>query len=149
MTVKKIMKGLKRMNVLSHFNLHQIAKNHDLTIEQLFLLFQLTEESADEDIAKSATVGELASYFSITSHTLSERIKRLEKRELIEKIKDKTDSRVNRIFLTEKGKLLINQINNETGELMLENAIKNVDDEILNGFLLGVNEINKNVCKNN
>jgi len=143
MTVKKIMKGLKRMNILSHFNLHQIAKNHDLTIEQLFLLFQLTEEHAGDDSSKSATVGELASYFSITSHTLSERIKRLEKRELILKIKDGKDARINRIFLTEKGKLLINQISSETGELMLENAIKNVDDEILNGFLLGLEEINK------
>ena len=149
MIVKEVMKSLKRMNNVSQFKLHQVAKGHDLTIEQLFLLIQLTEEYTDVGFSKSATVGELAFDFSITPHTLSERIKRLEKRELIRKIKDEKDSRINRIFLTENGELLINKINSETGDIILENAIKDVDPEILHGFLLGLNEINKNVCKNN
>lgn len=147
MIVNEVIKNLREMNNLTQYKLHEVAKDNDLSIEQLFLLIQLTERIAI--FSKPPTIGELADSFSITPHTLSERIKRLEKKDLIEKIKDENDLRINRISATTNGHDLINRINKETGNVVLEKAIYKLEPEILNGLLVGLRELNKNFCPNN
>ena len=56
------------------------------------------------------TIGEIAVNIGNAPHTLSGRIKRLEKKGLVRKEKDETDLRINRVVFTEKGQNLINNI---------------------------------------
>jgi DNA-binding MarR family transcriptional regulator len=91
------------------------------------------------------TIGELAADIGNAPHTLSGRIKRLEKKGLIKKIQDEKDLRINRVVFTEKGQELINTIKKEAHNAFIQNALKKMDKETLDNFFEGLKELNKNL----
>ena len=95
------------------------------------------------------TVGEIAAGIGNAPHTLSERIKRLEKKGFVEKIRDEKDLRISRVMLTGKGQDLIDRIKNEAGNIFIYNALEKMDDESLNNLLNCLRKLNENLPQSN
>lgn len=93
------------------------------------------------------TIGQVANDIGNTPHTLSERIKRLEKKDLVKKIRDDTDLRVIRIMLSSDGQKLIDQIKDEASNIFIYNALKKMDQKSLDNLLTGLKLLNHELSK--
>ncbi len=143
----EIQKHLEHINKLIQLKHRETAQKCGLTFEQFHLLIELDhhhELMVTEDILPP-TVGEIAADIGNAPHTLSERIKRLEKKGLVKKIRDKRDLRINRVALTDKGQILIDRIKNESGNIFICNALEKMDEKLLNGLLDGLKQLNENL----
>lgn len=147
MNETEVFKCWKHLNRQIHLKHHEIAQSHGLTLEQFHLLMELDELELDmiSDDLLPPTIGELAADIGNAPHTLSGRIKRLEKKGLVEKIRDENDLRINRVVFTEKGQKLINTIKKEAHNAFIQNALKKMDKETLDNFFKGLKELNKNL----
>jgi len=87
----EVFKCWKHLNRQIHLKHHEIAQSHGLTLEQFHLLMELDELELDmiSDDLLPPTIGELAADIGNAPHTLSGRIKRLEKKGLIKKYRMK------------------------------------------------------------
>lgn len=147
MDENEVFKCWKHLNRQIHLKHHEIAQSHGLTLEQFHLLMELDELELDmiSDDLLPPTIGELAADIGNAPHTLSGRIKRLEKKGLIKKIQDENDLRINRVVFTEKGQELINNIKKEAHNAFIQNALKKMDKKTLDNFYEGLKELNKNL----
>jgi DNA-binding MarR family transcriptional regulator len=93
------------------------------------------------------TVGEIAADIGNAPHTLSERIKRLEKKGMVKKIKDEEDLRINRVMLTDKGQNLIDRIKNESNNIFIYSALEEMDEKTLGNLSNGLKQLNENLLK--
>nr|WP_319374649.1 MarR family winged helix-turn-helix transcriptional regulator [uncultured Methanobacterium sp.] len=143
----EVFKCWKHLNRQIHLKHHEIAQSHGLTLEQFHLLLELDELELDmiSDDLLPPTIGELAADIGNAPHTLSGRIKRLEKKGLIKKIQDDNDLRINRVVFTENGQELINTIKKEAHNAFIQNALKKMNKETLDNFFEGLKELNKNL----
>jgi DNA-binding MarR family transcriptional regulator len=143
----EVFKCWKHLNRQIHLKHHEIAQNYGLTLEQFHLLMELDELELDiiSDDLLPPTIGELAADIGNAPHTLSGRIKRLEKKGLIKKIQDENDLRINRVVFTENGQELINTIKKEAHNAFIQNALKKMDKETLDNFYEGLKELIKNL----
>ena len=94
-------------------------------------------------------MGEIAADVGNAPHTLSERIKRLEKKDLVKKIKDEKDLRINRVMLTEKGQNLIDRIKNEAVSIFIYNALGEMDETSLDNLSNSLKQLHGNLIKLN
>lgn len=147
MNENEVFKCWKHLNRQIHLKHHEIAQSHGLTLEQFHLLMELDELELNmiSDDLLPPTIGELAADIGNAPHTLSGRIKRLEKKGLIKKIQDENDLRINRVVFTENGQELINTIKKEAHNAFIQNALKKMDKETLDNFYEGLKELNKNL----
>lgn len=147
MNENEVFKCWKHLNRQIHLKHHEIAQSHGLTLEQFHLLMELDELELNmiSDDLLPPTIGELAADIGNAPHTLSGRIKRLEKKGLIKKIQDENDLRINRVVFTENGQELINNIKKEAHNAFIQNALKKMDKETLDNFFKGLKELNKNL----
>ena len=123
---------------------HEAAKKYGLTLEQFHLLLHLDEIEFDiiSEEALPPTIGQIAADIGNAPHTLSGRIKRLEKKGLVKKVRDEKDLRINRVVFTEKGRNVINNIKKEVSNEFIQNALK-MDEKSLNNLLEGLKELNE------
>lgn len=143
----EIWKHLEHINKLIRLKHRETAQKYGLTFEQFHLLIELDhhhELMVSTDILPP-TVGEIAADIGNAPHTLSERLKRLEKKDLVKKIKDEKDLRINRVVLTDKGQALIDRIKNESSNIFIYNALKKMDEKSLNNLLAGLKQLNENL----
>jgi DNA-binding MarR family transcriptional regulator len=68
---------------------------------------------------------EMAEFLEITPATLTNKVKRMEKAQLVIRRRDSQDERVSRIYLTEKGRGLLDD---------LHAIMKDIEDVLLEGF---------------
>jgi DNA-binding MarR family transcriptional regulator len=68
---------------------------------------------------------EMAEFLEITPATLTNKVKRMEKAQLVIRRRDSQDERVSRVYLTEKGKGLLDD---------LHAVMKDIEDVLLEGF---------------
>lgn len=123
---------------------HEIAQQHNLSLEQFHLLIELDELELDvSEEVLPPTVGQIAANLGNAPHTLSEKIKRLEKKGLVEKIKDAADLRINRVILTEKGRSLMDQIKQEAGTTFVHQLLEQLDEDALISLSEGLNRVVK------
>lgn len=73
--------------------------SHGLTYTQYITLLVLWEQD-------SLSVSELGNKLLLDSGTLTPLLKKLEKSQLIERVRDKDDERIVKVYLTEKGRML-------------------------------------------
>lgn len=134
--IMKIIEHGKFISKLVALKHHELAQKYDLTLEQFHLLIELDELELDvtEDAAPP-TVGQIAENIGNAPHTLSERIKRLEKKRLVEKVKDKKDLRINRVVLTPAGREMLNKISQEAFNKFMYDSLERMGDESLENFL--------------
>ena len=143
----EIQEHLEHVNKLIRLKHRETAQKYGLTFEQFHLLIELDhhhELTVNADVLPP-TVGEIAADIGNAPHTLSERIKRLEKKGLVEKIRDEKDLRISRVMLTDKGQILIDHIKNEAGNIFIYDTLEKMDEGSLNNLLDGLRQLNKNL----
>ena len=149
--ITEIWNQWEHINKLILLKRRETAQKYGLTFEQFHLLIEL-DHHAEFKVSTCdlpPTVGEIAAGVGNAPHTLSERIKRLEKKGLVKKIKDENDLRINRVMLTLKGQNLINSIKNEAGNIFIYNALEKMDENSLDLLSNGLKELHENLIKLN
>ena len=148
MDVTEIWKCWQQVERIIHLKHHEIAKKYGLTMEQFHLLIELDELELDiiSEKALPPTIGEIAADIGNAPHTLSGRIKRLEKKGLVKKIRDEKDLRINRVIFTQKGRDLIDTIKKESGDEFVQKAVK-MDKKTLNDLLNGLKELTQSLSE--
>lgn len=111
---------------LIHNKGHEIAQSYNLTIEQYHLLVMLYFSELPP------TIGEIAGKFGKAQNTISERISRLEEKELVERISDYEDRRIIRVNITKEGKELVETIRKERSSIFVLNAISKMKEDDVN-----------------
>lgn len=143
--VKEAVEYWNLLNKTIHLKHHETARKYNLTLEQFHLLIELYEMETDLSKDQSPTVGEIANRSGNAPHTLSERVKRLEKKGLIAKIKDTRDLRVSRVVLTARGRELVKRIRTESRDIFFYNALEKMDEKSLDCLLECFRELLKDL----
>ena len=123
----KIVAGLERLSQVFRILLWEKAKEHGLSPIQIQLLIFIRHHSADK-----TTISYLAQEFNLTKPTISDAIKILEQKKLIQKFTDRTDTRSYTISLTTTGKKIVLETENFANPLTeIISSAKNTDKEVL------------------
>ncbi|MBB5172664.1 MarR family winged helix-turn-helix transcriptional regulator [Texcoconibacillus texcoconensis] len=104
--VANIEKSLRRISDIVKQKGREILNEFPITPPQ-FVALQWLHEYGD------MTIGELSSKMYLACSTTTDLIDRMEKNELVERVKDKNDRRVVRIHLLEKGATIIREVINQ------------------------------------
>lgn len=120
----KIVAGLERLSQVFRILLWEKAKEHSLSPIQIQLLIFIHYHSAEK-----STISYLAQEFNVTKPTISDAIKVLEQKELIQKIVDTNDSRSYTIKLSQTGKQMVTETENFTVPLTNIIGKTNEDDK--------------------
>ena len=135
-----------KLNKTLHLKHHEAAKRYNLSLEQFHLLLELEEmehEITEDVLQIGPSVGEIAIRKGCAPHTISERLSRLQKKGLVDMVKDQHDLRISRIILTKKGKGIIDQIRHESRDIFLKNLFESMDANSLNDLVEGLRELMK------
>ncbi|WP_226036495.1 MarR family winged helix-turn-helix transcriptional regulator [Aquibacillus saliphilus] len=129
-TIAEVEKELRYISGLIKKKGREILNNYPITPPQFIALQWLLE---DGDL----TIGELSNKINLAFSTTTDLIDRMEKRELVERIRDLNDRRVVRIHLLEKGTSIINEViekrQDYLGEVLENVPVEKVDS--LNSIL--------------
>lgn len=123
---KKIIQLWRAIDRVVHAEYHYQARQNDLTLEQFHLLLDLAEGSLHHNDAPP-TVGRIAGLAGQASHTMTDRIKRLEKKGLVAKTRDTADQRICRIEITPAGRELVHTIVARANGDFLKNALDGLE----------------------
>lgn len=134
--IQKIIQYKDEIDNLMHNQYHELAKSHNLTVEQYNLLVELDELMLDVfDESNAPTVGQLAKNINNCQNTVSERVSRLENKGLVKRIKDANDKRISRVYLTENGRNVIASIQKQASSKFLFNSIASMEDEEIRNLM--------------
>lgn len=140
--IQMIIQFKEQIDTLIHNKYHKLAKKYDLSLEQFHLLIELDELMLDiNDEHKAPTIGEIAKNINNSQNTVSERITRLENKGLVNRIKDSKDRRISRVALTDKGKNLLESVENEASGKYLFNAVSEMEDIYVDNLLGGLEKL--------
>lgn len=129
-SVVEMEKKLRYISGIIKQNGRKILNNYPITPPQFVALQWLLEEG-------DLTIGELSKKISLAFSTTTDLVDRMEKNELVERIRDDRDRRVVRIHLLEKGKVIIQEVI-EKRQQYLEEVLEGFTEEetdLLNGLL--------------
>ncbi len=122
----KIVAGLERLSQVFRILLWEKAKEYSLSPIQIQLLIFIRHHSADK-----TTVSYLAQEFNFTKPTISDAIKTLEQKKLIQKVPDITDTRSYTINLTTAGRKIVLVTENFANPLTIIISKANDTDKII------------------
>lgn len=123
----KIVAGLERLSQVFRILLWEKAKEYSLSPIQIQLLIFIRHHSADK-----TTISYLAQEFNFTKPTISDAIKILEQKKIIQKIIDHTDTRSYTINLTATGNKIVLETENFANPLTeIISKSKNTDKDVL------------------
>ncbi|WP_245843838.1 MarR family winged helix-turn-helix transcriptional regulator [Oceanobacillus rekensis] len=115
-------KRLRYISGLIKQNGRQILNNYPITPPQFVALQWLLEEG-------DLTIGELSNKISLAFSTTTDLVDRMERNELVERLRDTNDRRVVRIHLLNKGKEIILEVIQKRQEYLGEVLDKFTDKE--------------------
>ncbi|WP_059104036.1 MarR family winged helix-turn-helix transcriptional regulator [Shouchella shacheensis] len=101
--IEDIERSLRRIADLVKQKGREILAHFPITAPQ-FVALQWLNEYGD------MTIGELSEKMHLACSTTTDLVDRMEKNELVERVKDKQDRRVVRIHLLEKGQVIIREV---------------------------------------
>ncbi|WP_186576228.1 MarR family winged helix-turn-helix transcriptional regulator [Aquibacillus kalidii] len=119
-TIAEIEKELRYISGIIKQRGREILNNYPITAPQFIALQWLLEEG-------DLTLGELSNKINLAFSTTTDLVDRMEKNEVVERIRDTKDRRVVRIHLLEKGKSIINEVIQKRQEY-LGQVLENVSD---------------------
>ncbi|WP_245690167.1 MarR family winged helix-turn-helix transcriptional regulator [Sediminibacillus albus] len=102
-TIAEVEKNLRYISGIIKQKGREILTHYPITAPQFVALQWLNEEG-------DLTIGELSNKINLAFSTTTDLVDRMEKNELVERIKDTSDRRVVRIHLLEKGKSIIQEV---------------------------------------
>lgn len=120
-SVKDMEKHLRYISQIIKRKGREILKNYSITPPQFLALQWLFDEG-------DMTIGELSNKMYLACSTTTDLVDRMEKNELVERIKDTKDRRVVRIHLLDKGKKIIEEVIHQR-RLYLEGILSNFSNE--------------------
>lgn len=139
---------LTEINRLLHGKHHDLALQHGLTGEQFHLLVELDELSLSfSEDGMAPTVGEIAQSLNRAQNTVSEKISRLEKRGLVERVPDAEDRRVTRIVPTERCRKLLGAIDFLAGDEFLQRCLARLTDKVLEQLATGLQALKGSIVE--
>ncbi|MFZ3576375.1 MarR family winged helix-turn-helix transcriptional regulator [Virgibacillus sp. DJP39] len=103
-------------------NGRKILNNYPITSPQFVALQWLLEEG-------DLTIGELSNKISLAFSTTTDLVDRMEKNELVERVRDLNDRRVVRIHVLEKGNTIIHEVIKKRQEYLGEVLVNFSEDE--------------------
>lgn len=112
-TIKKLEKRMRYISGIIKQNGRKILNNYPITSPQFVALQWLLEEG-------DLTIGELSNKISLAFSTTTDLVDRMEKNDLVERIRSTTDRRVVRIHVLEKGKTIIHEVIEKRQEYLEE-----------------------------
>lgn len=136
---EKVIGYLDEIQNIIHNKHHELAQKYNLTLEQFHLLLHLSMKSTPP------TVNEIANSFNNAQNTMSEKLSRLQEKNLIEKVKDPKDKRISRISLSIQGKKLIDTICYEAENCFVKDAIAKMEEQKLQTLILCLEDLIKNL----
>lgn len=138
----KIVEGIRVLDRMIHMRHHEVAQEHNLSLDQFHLLIHLIHWDISE---KSPTIGDIAKRSKRAQNTISERVTRLEEKGLLKRIKDEDDRRISRVVMTEDGIKLMKSINYKASNAFVSKALSRMDDDISTRLLEGLNFLVENL----
>ena len=122
----KIVAGLERLSQAFRMLLWEKAKEHALSPIQIQLLIFIEHHSVEK-----TTISYLAQEFNFTKPTISDAIKVLEQKQLLQKMTDSHDTRSYTIQLTEAGKKIVTATEDFTNPVMDVIAEASPDEKLV------------------
>ena len=123
----KVILGLERISEAYKALLWEKAKNHGLSPIQIQLLLFIADHKP-----ALCNVSHLAREFNLTKPTISDAIRVLHKKELLEKDHSSSDSRSYTLFVTPAGQEMIAELNAYARPI--DQALDGMDDQTLNAL---------------
>jgi len=140
--LREITDSLEELDRLVHARHHRLAQKYNLTEEQYSLLIELDELCLDVADGEAApTIGQMAEVFRNAQNTMSDRISRLERRGLVQRVPDPEDRRVSRVVVTAAGQQLLDTIRQEAGRDFLLDALGRMPGGTVAGLRTGLSEL--------
>lgn len=99
------------------------AKGLDITIEQIGIVFRLSH-------LPGSTQKEIAEFFSKDKTTIARVVGTMEKNDLLVRVPSESDKRINKLYLTNKGKEMENELS-KTAMSISKRATEGVNEEDL------------------
>ncbi|GAA0601268.1 MarR family transcriptional regulator [Virgibacillus siamensis] len=141
-TIAEIEKRLRYISGVIKQNGRKILNNYPITAPQ-FVALQWLMEYGD------LTIGELSNKNGLAFSTTTDLVDRMEKNQLVKRIRDEKDRRVVRIQVLEKGKKIIKEVikkrQDYLGEVFANFSIDQAED--MNELLAFLHEQMKNVSE--
>jgi DNA-binding MarR family transcriptional regulator len=119
--VADIEKDLRYISVIIKQKGREILSNYPITPPQFVALQWLLEEG-------DMTIGDLSNKMYLAFSTTTDLVDRMEKNELVKRLKDTNDRRVVRIHLLEKGEQIIEEVIKKR-QIYLQNVLKDFSSE--------------------
>ncbi|WP_100399813.1 MarR family winged helix-turn-helix transcriptional regulator [Bacillus sp. FJAT-44742] len=121
--VADIEKSLRRVSYIVKQRGREILDQFPITPPQ-FVALQWLHESGD------MTIGDLSNKMYLACSTTTDLVDRMEKNELVERVKDTKDRRVVRIHLLEKGESIIREVIRKRQEYLADVLIHFSEEEV-------------------
>lgn len=135
---EKVIEYVKIINRKIHIKHHEMAQRNNLTLEQFHLMVHL-------DNNNPPTIGEIARRSDRAQNTISERVSRLEEKELLVREKDPHDRRVSRVMMTNRGKELMHSIKKSVANEFVYHALLKMGDSDVNDLVLNMEKLIQNM----
>nr|WP_042223301.1 MarR family transcriptional regulator [Oceanobacillus manasiensis] len=103
LTINKIERRMRYISGIIKQNGRKILNNYPITSPQFVALQWLLEEG-------DLTIGELSNKISLAFSTTTDLVDRMERNELVERVRDSKDRRVVRIHVLKKGETIIEEV---------------------------------------
>ncbi len=132
---------IRECSNIIHIKGHQIAQEYNLTYDQYHLLVYLSL------IETPPTISDISKKFGRAQNTISEKISRLEEKELANRVDDKEDRRITRVVITEKGRDLIHTIKRERSNRATFVALEKMDESEVDSLLKNLTILYDNLNK--
>ncbi|NMB07660.1 MAG: winged helix DNA-binding protein [Tissierellia bacterium] len=130
---------IRECSGIIHEKGHSIAEEYGLTYDQYHILLYLRHQT------NPPSINTISEKFNRAQNTISEKISRLEEKNLVEKIDDKLDRRITRVIITEKGNQLIKTIRKERNVRIVYNALETMNEKEIDSLLSNLNKLYDNL----
>ena len=130
---------IRECSNIIHAKGHQIAQEYDLTYDQYHLLIYLSF------MQTPPTISDISKKFNRAQNTISEKVSRLEEKNLAIRTDDEQDRRITRVIITEKGIELIHTIKQERSNRATYRALEKMDESEVDNLLLSLTKLYDNL----
>ncbi|OCA83015.1 hypothetical protein A8F94_17875 [Bacillus sp. FJAT-27225] len=125
----------RKINESTNILITSLCGHHELTIVQVRILVEIKKDGTH-------TIGSLAQRLNMAGTNISTMCKKLESMGYMERIRDRIDERVVKVALTNKGKMVVEEIDKMLVE-KISSSTRDVPEEKLQVIITGMMKLNE------